>query len=730
MSTEKTLDGFLRPAFELRTLIYILVAAPLVLLYSDILGFSYESKMVFLLLSLIVFCVRLRSLIKIKRYQQNLNNIDPFFIKPEEIPWTKKEQWIGKGFVVTNVHAQRIWDANKTNLKTFYSKPRFNSWFRNNELIINSGRTQLGSAKTWLRKKIAAKSSKHHFKPIPFTSFKLNNPFKPDSPVGGNSVYHAVGVDKEQDVMIPLADRKGHCICLGQSRVGKTVFLVSQVVQDLARKDCVSGVFDPKADLELLGTVWAEAKKINREGDFYCFLLGEPEISAKYNAIASFTRLTAIAGRISSQMGGDSGVFQDFAFDFMVQVSGALLTMGEQPTFKSIKANIIDLESLFNRYGRYLMKRDNPNYIEELKELEKPKFKLNTKGEMVEVKIKVGALKGREYRTLITNKLTEDFYERNPQKIDVQLESLRATMRSDSQHTNKLTASLIPLLTKLTSGQLADIISPNYNVLTDTRREFSWDKIIQRKGIFYAGFNALQDEVVAQSIGNLFFADLIAKAGEINAYGTQKGLLDAKTSDITPIRLHCDEFQSLMSEDWQSLLNRSGSSGVEITAYSQVLADVEAKLGDAAKAKVILGNFNNIIMLRVANKDTAEYLCEQVGSCDRLGLEVSGATTDGGALTPSASMKVEDDEDGKSSSSDSFFGTKTQSSLKVEAHEPIITPEMIMSLPKGQAFAFINRQYLWKLRFPIIVNEGEDAGDMTRIRKELARQIKRKEGVT
>lgn len=716
MSTERELDGWLRPEYELRTLIYTAVMIPIIWTYSEFLGFSFLWQVALSWLGILLCYPRIKSLIHIRKYKKSLNTLEPFIITPTQLQWTQELQWIGKGFNFTQVHAQRVWDAKKTHYKKYYERGQLFKWLRRNEkkmAVLEKKGIKKGTDKLLLKIAKLSKKNKIRFLFI----FELNNPFKPLPPVGGTPITHGVGAAEEEDIFIKLDDMIGHTCCLGQSRVGKTVLLRNQATQMIMRKDGVSGVFDPKGDLELLGIIWSEAKRLGREDDFYCFLLGEPEISARYNSISSFSRLTAIAGRIANQMSGkgDGQVFKDFAFNFMTYVSAALLDMGERPTFKTMKSNIEDLEGLFNRYGRYLMKRDNPTWKEELKEIEKPKFHKNAKGELVEDKLKVGQLKGRGHKTIVTDKLTTDFYERNPRLINPSLEGLRSTMRTDASYTSKLTASLIPLLTKLTSGKLAEVISPDFNDVKDPRRTFSWDKIIQRKGIFYAGFSSMQDEVVASAVGNTFFADLVAKAGEINNYGTNKGLPGGKTQDITPIWLFCDEFQALIGEEFIPILNRSGSAGVRIFALTQVGQDVEGKLGDKALADIVFGNFNSIWMMRVANKETAEILTNQIGSCDYLALDIQGAVSDGGAITPKATFDDEDKQSG-----DSFFGTRTQASVVVEAHEPIISPETIMTLPKGQALAFINRENLYKLRLPIMTDEsGESVGDMDRIREEL-----------
>ncbi|MGV8397521.1 type IV conjugative transfer system coupling protein TraD, partial [Pseudomonas aeruginosa] len=75
---------------------------------------------------------------------------------------------------------------------------------------------------------------------------------------------------------------------LGTTRVGKTRLAELFITQDIRRK--VRGehevviVFDPKGDADLLKRMYVEAKRAGREGEFYVFPLGWPDISARYNA--------------------------------------------------------------------------------------------------------------------------------------------------------------------------------------------------------------------------------------------------------------------------------------------------------------------------------------------------------------------------------------------------------------------------------------------------------------
>ncbi|WP_352260420.1 TraM recognition domain-containing protein, partial [Psychrobacter sp. TB55-MNA-CIBAN-0194] len=62
-------------------------------------------------------------------------------------------------------------------------------------------------------------------------------------------------------------------------------------------------------------------------------------------------------------------------------------------------------------------------------------------------------------------------------------------------------------------------------------------------------------------------------------------------------------------------------------AYTQTLSDIEARVGNRAKAGQVIGNFNNLFMLRVRETATAELLTRQLPKVDVYTTTlVSGAT--------------------------------------------------------------------------------------------------------
>src|SRR5690606_36855958 len=77
------------------------------------------------------------------------------------------------------------------------------------------------------------------------------NPVRPLPPVGGDPALHGVGSAEELPVYMPLADRSGHTLVVGTTRVGKTREAEILVTQDIRRGETVV-VIDPKGDLDLL----------------------------------------------------------------------------------------------------------------------------------------------------------------------------------------------------------------------------------------------------------------------------------------------------------------------------------------------------------------------------------------------------------------------------------------------------------------------------------------------
>jgi hypothetical protein len=138
-----------------------------------------------------------------------------------------------------------------------------------------------------------------------------------------------------------------------------------------------------------------------------------------------------------------------------------------------------------------------------------------------------------------------------------------------------------------------------------------------------------------------------------------------------------------MGDEFIPLINKGGGAGIQVTAYTQTLSDIEARLGNRAKAGQVIGNFNTLQMLRVRETATAELLTKQLPRVNVLTKTLVSGATD--TADPSAST------DFTSSSQDRVSSTGV----------PLLEPAHLVSLPKGQAFSFQEGGQLWKVRIPL-----------------------------
>lgn len=71
-------------------------------------------------------------------------------------------------------------------------------------------------------------------------------------------------------------------------------------------------------------------------------------------------------------------------------------------------------------------------------------------------------------------------------------DGLRSAVRYDP-YFDKIVASLLPFLEKLTTGKTAQLLAPNYTDLHDPRLIFDWLQVIRKRGLVYVGLDALSD---------------------------------------------------------------------------------------------------------------------------------------------------------------------------------------------------------------------------------------------
>ncbi|WP_099137505.1 type IV conjugative transfer system coupling protein TraD, partial [Xenorhabdus budapestensis] len=485
---------------------------------------------------------------------------------------------------------------------------------------------------------------------------------------------------QEAEVFMDLRERVGHTLIMGTTRVGKTRLAELLITQDIRRGEVVI-VFDPKGDADLLRRIWAEAHRAGRGNELSLFHLGWPEISARYNAVGRFGRVSEVASRLAGQLSGEgnSAAFREFAWRFVNIVARALVALGHRPDYTLITRYVNNISELYQLYATKVMADRQPALLEQINQ---------TLGKLKEKDIPRNMQGQPDAFRLWAMEVTLSS-DAGKQLYDPILDGLRSAVRYDRTYFDKIVASLLPLLEKLTTGKIAELLSPDYLNMADLRPIFDWEQVIRKNGIVYIGLDALSDSDVASAVGNSMFADLVSVAGQIYKYGMNAGLPVRQDGKLA-INLHCDEFNELMGDEFIPLINKGGGAGMQVTAYTQTSSDIEARIGSPAKTAQVIGNFNTLIMLRVRDNRTAELLTSQLPE-----VEIYSKTLVSGH---SDIADVEQGQDFTSSTQDRVGTVKT----------PLVTPAEMINLPKGQAFALLEGGQLWKIRMPLPTGDDDD----------------------
>lgn len=650
MSARYQLEVLLRPPVELWSAAVAGLCAGLLALAPGYLmltpSVAYLSAALLLLLSM----KRLSEGLKITRYQRGLKRLSRYTLSSDRIPMRRNWMFLGRGFRWRQIHVQRLRDLRLPNGQDYLRPAWLYRWAR---------KKQIAWENTFGLSRMAAFFAWDH----------VLNPLRPLPPVGGKPEIHAVGLlEGEDNVYERIAERVGHKLVVGTTRVGKTRFAEIGITQDIKRGD-ITIVFDPKGDAELMGRVWTESAKAGRP--CYLFHLAYPDISARYNAIGHFERITEVATRATEKLPnqGNSAAFKEFSWRFVNIIARALHALGKRPDYTYIRRYINDIEPLFKEYAESYFERHHPGW--------------ETKVAVIASEVKEQslpfALKGRSHILIAIMRFVqqEEIY-------DPVLEGLVSAFKYDRTYFDKIVSSLGPLLEKLTTGRAAELIAPDYFDLNDQRPIFDWMSVIQQGANVYVGLDALSDGVVAGAVGASMFADLTSIAGRIYNRGLDQGLPEiGLPKQSRRIALHADEFNELVGDQFIPLVNKAGGSSFQVTAYTQTVDDIVAGIGDLAKAGQILGNFNTLVMLRVKNETTAKLLCDQLPKVQVTQLTAMSSATDA------------------SSTEKGVHFTSSNQDRITTADVPMLEPGDLTSLPKGQAFALIDGGHLYKLRLPL-----------------------------
>lgn len=684
MATSYTIESLLRPAVELYTVCVCFAAALLCIFAPWAVALTPLFGMVAGTGFLGLGFVRLKQALVVLRYRRNIRRLPHYTMTSKDMPVSNERLFIGKGFRWTQKHTQRL-------METYL--PKYAEYVEPTSIYTFARRIEERLEFAPFPLKLLSKATSWD---VPF------NPARPLPPVGGLPRLHGIEPN-EADVSLPLGERVGHSLVLGTTRVGKTRLAELFITQDIRRirrhprrrvhmgrrvqpahrsqrheevdldREVVI-VFDPKSDADLLKRMYIECKRANRLEEFYVFHLGWPDLSARYNAVGRFGRISEVATRIAGQLSGEgnSAAFREFAWRFVNIIARGLVALGRRPDYEQILKHVTNIDALFVEYAQKHFAEHDPKAWQTIVELEGKIDRKNLSFAMKDRPLRVVAL---------------DMYLTQQRNSDPVMEGLRSAVRYDKTYFDKIVASLLPLLEKLTTGRIAELLSPDYMDLEDPRPIFDWMQIIRKRAVVYVGLDALSDTEVAAAVGNSMFSDLVSVAGHIYKFGIDDGLPGA-TGGKVAINVHADEFNELMGDEFIPMINKGGGAGMQVTAYTQTMSDIEAKIGNRAKAGQVIGNFNNLFMLRVRETATAELLTNQLPKVQ--------------VFTSTPASSANDAINGNAA-----FTSNTHDQIQ-SVSVPMIEPAHVVALPKGQCFALIEGGNLWKIRMPLPASDPDE----------------------
>ncbi len=620
--------------------------------------------------------------LRIVRYHKRLHRLPRFAMRRDRVPTSKRWLYVGKGFKWEAKHTQRLRDcllpANARYMKESGIRRRAHS------LALRLENTPLGRFGEWI--------NLDH--PL--------NPLRPRPEVGGRPEIHGVGLlEGEQNQYSPLHERVGHTLVLGTTRVGKTRFAEILMTQDIKRGDTVI-CFDPKGDSELFKSMYAACRASGRLDKFYMFHLAYPEHSARYNPVGNYSRITQVATRIANSLPGEgnSAAFKEFGWRFVNVIAQALHVLGERPTYATIQHHVNNIDNLLIRYGTdWLSKQDGTDWETRVNREHYGLTGVKDDPNRPAVPVLSNAERTHDVMAVCVARVLNTVMTESG-NMDPVAGGLLSAFKYDKSYFDKITASLGPFLEKLTTGKVAELFSPDPEDHENQSHEFDWLSVIRSNAVVYVGLAALQDVTVSSAVGNAMFADLTATAGELYAYGPNHGISDelARQDDpIEKVSIHADEFNELIGDEFIPMLNKAGGAGFQVTAYTQTWADVEARIGNRAKAEQIAGNFNTVHMLRVRSQETAKLLTDMLPP-----VQVSQMTTVSGATHST------------DPTSDTHFGSSVQDRIST-ADVPMLEPGDLTRLPKGQSFMLKEGGQLYKLRLPLPANSGRVPDDIAEL---------------
>jgi len=473
----------------------------------------------------------------------------------------------------------------------------------------------------------------------------------------GDGSYWLHGLAKEESVGVPLELLEGHTLIVGTTGVGKTRLFDILIAQCIMRGEPVV-IIDPKGDQGLADNARRVCEFMGHPEKFIYFNPAHPDKSASIDPLRNWNRKTELASRVAALIPSETGTdaFVAFGWKVLQDICGGLIATGVRPNLMQLRRYIEGgPDDLLLKALRAHFRAHVPGWEEKLAPFVTAVTK-KTKDPQAIVQAHIQC-----YKQIVIH-----------DHPNVDLAGLISTFEHNRDHFSKMVASLIPILSMLTTDPLADLLSPDFEpghdkVSTDMK------KVITNDMVLYMGLDSLADSTVGSAIGSVMLADLTAVAGDIYNYaGREK----------KPVNVFVDEAAEVINTPTIQLLNKGRGAGFKMYIATQTFADFAARLGDENKARQVLGNTNNKIILRVLDAETQKYVSDGIPKIKSQSMSVRY----GHSLTPTMSEE---------------YGAAYQEQATAEEAD-LIPPGILSELPPLHCFIRQSGGRTYKARIPIL----------------------------
>ncbi len=648
MSTHYTVENPFRNAVECYSGMTLLSGGLFVLLYPHYFLLAGVYGWVFEALVLLLALYRILQGLRIINFQRRLLTLKMFSMTTLEVPLKKGLQYIGEGFSWEGRHTQRKCFINEVENETYQRKGTLYQWARGYE----------ASHQNYLA--FLIKSN------VPF------NPLRALPDIGGKPWLHGLG-EREKAVGLLESQRNGHVLVLGTTRVGKTRLLSILANQDIRRGKSLI-FLDQKGDLDILRDIVAACKVAGRLDDFKIVHVGFPTISARLNTLSSYSDIADVATRITSAMDatGEGSQFKDFAWKYLNITAKCLNQLNEPINYRTISFYITRPDVLLLKYADAILPQKDPEYLSSVQEImDNYQAKQEEKGDALTEMNRSTAIK-KYLKHYIESSVTHGDMSALVDDVIVPLYDAAAL---DSTYYQKITASVGPVLDKINQSSARDIFSFDSDA---PQPEVNLMEAIKRRHVIYIGLNSLVNREVSVALGKAIISDLVSCAGRIY-----------NANESCEVCLYCDEFSEIVQDEFVTLLNKAGGAGFQVIAACQTINDLGAAFsGNHDKAKMLEGNFQSQIFLRVKNKETAMVLVDQLNDVEVVTRTEGSSASD----TPHGEEGI-------------YFNTGNDVRISLKP-KTMLHANDIISLRKGQAFVVTNGGGLYKVRAPLPKNDS------------------------